>query len=430
MRDRSSSTSYAVADAGRRGWLRSLPAFILIFAVGFNALLAVINAHVMPVTAAVVVGCEVAIVAAAHVFALANYRRQMGIWYALTGILVLIALYRALATQQFEPKFLRDVLLIPTFVVLGMAFEARDLTRYVVILHAIVIGFLLLEAIDSSFYAKLFSIEDYYVNTRGLRLYDFWNQQSDLFVSATRPAARFFAFVDLHRLSSIFLEPVSLGNYCVTLTCFLCAAWTRLSSRQRWFLALGNVAAIIGCDGRLAALSSAAIVAVSVAAPLVPRFAWFLYLPGFVGAALVLTALNGLHSGTDDLSGRIALSAELLGRYDLADYMGTSSTYLLTAVDSGIAYLITTQSIIGVCIVWVFIAFAAQARTWEQVRYLHGLCLYISLSLMVSYAVFTIKTAALLWFVHGCLQAQCAPRDSRARRGPAYVTDRTFPVTV
>jgi hypothetical protein len=32
---------------------------------------------------------------------------------------------------------------------------------------------------------------------------------------------------------------------------------------------------------------------------------------------------------------------------------------------------------------------------------------------MVSYALFTIKTAALLWFIHGCLQKRAEPAQLR-----------------
>jgi putative polymerase len=420
-----------IADvASGKAWLPP-PALILISALSFNAALAIVNAHAVPLTSAFVIACEVAIVIAAHAVALANYRREMGIWYVLAGILVLIALYRALATQQFEAKLLRDVLLIPTFVVLGMSFDARHLTRCVVIVHAVVVGFLLLEAIDGAFYANLFSIQNYYINTRGLQLYNFWNRSSDLFVSATRPEARYFSFIDLPRLSSVFLEPVSLGNYCVAVTCFLCACWKHLSAGPRWFLVVGNVAAIVGCDGRFAAISSIATVAVTLAAPMLPRYTAFLYLPGTITAVFVLVWFQGIHSGTDDIAGRIALTSELLTRYDFPDMMGVSGTYLSAAVDSGIAYLIATQSIIGVCIIWLFVVFAARARADEQIRYSHGLCLYISFSLMVSFALFTIKTAALLWFVHGCLQARHAfgvGRQAQPRAAP--FVHRSLPVSL
>jgi putative polymerase len=393
-----------------------LPALILISALSFNALLAVINAHVAPLTPAFVIACEVAIVTAAHAIALANYRREMAVWYVLAGILVLIALYRALATQQFEAKLLRDVLLVPTFTVLGMCFEARHLTRLVLIVHAIVVGFLFFEAVDSSSYAKLFSIQEYYVSTRGLRLQDFWDKNSDLFVSATRPDARYFSFLSLHRLSSIFLEPVSLGNYCVAITCYLCARWNSLSRGAKWFLVVGNLAAIFGCDGRFAAFSSIVIVAVALVAPMLPRYTAILYLPGTVVAVIMMVSIGGLHSGTDDFAGRIAFTSELLGRYDFWDMMGVSDAYLSAAVDSGVAYLIATQSIIGVCIIWIFVVYATRAETDDQIRYSQVLCLYISFSLMVSFALFTIKTAALLWFINGSLQARSIERRPSQRR--------------
>jgi putative polymerase len=119
---------------------------------------------------------------------------------------------------------------------------------------------------------------------------------------------------------------------------------------------------------------------------------------------LLSALLGGLQIGGDDFSGRIPFTADLLSRFDLQDFLGISDHYMKSAVDSGLAYFIITQSIIGLCAVWLFLVYASSEARMEQVRYNHALCLYMSLLLMVSYALFTIKTAALLWFIHGCLQ--------------------------
>jgi putative polymerase len=381
-----------------------LPALLVISALGFNAVLAVINAHVTGLTSGSVITCEILIVVGAQMLALSQYRKEMDAWYVLAGLLTVFALLRSVATEALEPKLLRDVLLIPTFTALGMVSDIRHLNRLVFIIHTIVIAFLLLEMSSPAFYSDLFKIQSYYVQTRGFQIGDFWDTNSVLFISATRPEQRFFPFFGLHRMSSIFLEPVSLGNYCVTIAAFLCARWHTLCTAGKWFLILGNAAAIIACDGRFAAVASGAIAALALVATRFPSRSTVLYLPAITGMVLLSALLGGLQIGGDDFSGRIAFTADLLSRFDLQDFLGISDHYMKSAVDSGLAYFIITQSIIGLCAVWLFLVYASSEARMEQVRYNHALCLYMSLLLMVSYALFTIKTAALLWFIHGCLQ--------------------------
>jgi putative polymerase len=99
-------------------------------------------------------------------------------------------------------------------------------------------------------------------------------------------------------------------------------------------------------------------------------------------------------------------------RFDIWEWMGNSDRLISQAADSGIAYTITTQSIFGLIAFWLFLVLNAAERTPEQIKYLHALCVFIVLSLLVSYSLFSIKTAALLWFIHGSFQMACAPRTS------------------
>jgi putative polymerase len=224
-------------------------------------------------------------------------------------------------------------------------------------------------------------------------------------VSATRPDNRLFGFISFHRLSSTFLEPVSLGNYCIVVVAFVCARFTRLRWPMRWFLLGGAVLAIIGSDGRLAAVTSSAIIVVSMFAARLPRHSWAMYLPAVAMVAFLLVELAAVQSGSDDFIGRIAHTMELLKRFSLAEYVGLSTdrTLLAEAVDSGFAYLILTQSLVGLAAIWLVVAFAARNATPEQVRFAHATCIYLSFSMMVSFAFLTVKTAALLWFIYGAL---------------------------
>jgi len=416
------STAWTNDTTSDSAGLRVVPALLLILAVLFNPLLAIVNAHVTPLNQASVVGAELALVIAAHIVAGLNYRPQMLTWYALVAVLLVFATYRWIALEQVEAKYLRDVLLIPTFIVLGMTFDKRNLTRVVLAIHAIMLIVLVLEAVNTAAYSDLFRIQDYYISTRGYEVADFWNKQSDLYVSATRPDSRMFSFIDLHRLSSIFLEPVSLGNYCVIVTAFVCARYSRLSVTARAFLIGGTLVALVECDGRLAAAASILIIAASLAAPYLPRHSALMYLPGAVGAAFLLTSLGHFQPGEDNFSGRIAHTVDLLSQFGLDEYLGVSDQpkLLSQAVDSGVAYLIITQSVLAFAALWTFIVLGSAERNREQIRFTHATAIYLSLVMMVSYAFLTIKTAALLWFIYGALQRsrQAEPaKVPRARTG-------------
>lgn len=400
--------------------LQLLPGLLVAAAVLFNPALAIVNAHVTPLSQGSVIAIELTLVVTAHVIALINFRPQMTTWYALLITLLLFAIYRSLALQQIEAKYLRDVLLIPTFVVLGMTFDQRNLTKVVVAIHAIVLVVLVFEAVNTPGYSELFRIQDYYINTRDYDISNFWNKDSDLYVSATRPDSRLFSFLDLHRLSSIFLEPVSLGDYCIIIIAFVCARISYLSLSTIAFLAGGTIVAMIGCDGRLAAAASIMIVGVSFITRYLPRHTAAVYLPGVLAVGFVLVHFGGLQGGADDLGGRIAHTIELLQRLDTSELLGISNNQDLMsqAVDSGVTYLILTQSILAFAILWMFIVFGSSQTTPDRVRFTHATAIYLSLTMMVSFSFLTIKTASLLWFIHGALQAK------RRLESPSVVPDR------
>jgi putative polymerase len=170
------------------------------------------------------------------------------------------------------------------------------------------------------------------------------------------------------------------------------------------FFVLGGLIALIGCDGRHAATSSAIIIIVALVAPRLPRGSALIYLPlGLVGA-VILANITHADPLQDNVLGRLAHCVTLLGRYDVLDWLGLSDRYLIPAADSGIAYMIATQSFIGLLLFWLLLVLGADERRPDQARFLHALCLYIVLTMLVSYSLFSIKTAALFWFIHGSFQ--------------------------
>ena len=399
------------APHATQDWLLDIaPALILIACVSFNAGLAIINNNVTALSPSIVMLAEGMLTAAALTVVMLRWRPDMTPLVVVMALIFLFAVVRALATGEIQPKYMRDVLIIPEFILLGMASPERYLARTILAVHTLVMAILVIEALMPNLHSALFNIQSYYINTRGTRADDFYNTNSDLFISATRPGARYFPFVAEARMSSVFLEPVSLGNYCSIIVAFTASSYRRLGWPATIYLAVTTVILLMGCDGRLAVLASLIILLATFITPYMPPYSAIVYLP-LAGLTLVGAAgFLGLHSGDDDFAGRLAGTAELLNKFDLLDFLGLSNQYVGATVDSGIAYLIVVQSLPGLILLWMFIAWHVSEETTEQVRFTHALCLYLTLSMLVSYSLLTIKTAAIVWFIQGALQAGIGTR--------------------
>jgi putative polymerase len=274
----------------------------------------------------------------------------------------------------------------------------------VLLILAVVTAVGLVEAFLPDLYSSTFNVQDYYILTRGNVADDFYTKDSTLYVSAIRGDERFFSFLDIPRMSSIFLEPVSLGNYCTIMVAYFCARFWRLSALTLFAGGLAIAFLLVGSDGRLAATSAILIIAVCLLAPSLPRFSAAIYLPLAIMAAGGVVFVMNPSPYTDDFPGRLAYTMDLLGQLRLSDWLGVSGTSGEEAMDSGIAYLILTQSLIGTALIWLFLTCLSEQKTREQIRYIHALLLYLALTMTVSYSMLTIKTAALAWFIHGILQ--------------------------
>jgi putative polymerase len=61
-----------------------------------------------------------------------------------------------------------------------------------------------------------------------------------------------------------------------------------------------------------------------------------------------------------------------------------------------------------VFIIWLAICFLQPQTNRTAIVYMNALCIYISLSLLISFSMFSIKTAAPLWFLYGYVRALSA----------------------
>ena len=254
---------------------------IMIVTLIFNAVLAVINAHVMPVTNGEVIAAELAIFFCCTLLLVLTLSPHDRPWLVLMLSFVGLGLIISLFRDELAAKNIRDVLSIPVFLMLGLRYSRSPASLFFK-LHLIIVIFAVLEVANPDFFSSIFDVRSYYINSRNYASDEFWNSDSSLFVSATRPGERFFSFVDIHRVSSIFLEPVSLGNYVCIIVVLLIGFWPVISLPMRLWFIVSTVFLLIACDGRFATVTSLFMLAfVPIASKLPSRSAIF-YLPGVV----------------------------------------------------------------------------------------------------------------------------------------------------
>ncbi|HEY3699404.1 MAG TPA: hypothetical protein VGK97_08740 [Spongiibacteraceae bacterium] len=370
----------------------------------FNWGLAFVNANVFAISQPLVALCEMLLLGASLLLvALAGIRREQLYLLCFFALYLAFTLLRFMYTQVLEPKPIRDMAIIFVFLCLGMAYRRAPyqlLFRVTLVLTAI--G--LVEIVAPDIYLRLFNIKSYYINTRGFTEADFWNANSDLFVSGTRPGARFFlSFTNLPRASSVFLEPVSLGNFIIISLAGLLAGWRSLTLRTLALWSLLLIVLLLISDSRYAFACALVLIGFRVALHKFPQQLAFLLFIGVVAAAAVLVQFAGAERATDDFIGRIfytfnalhSLSTEmLLGlRYDLATKF----------MDSGLAYFLVSQSLLMLIILMIYYSIGIVGNNSESRIYKNSIMIAWSLSLLISNSLFSIKVAAMMWFLLGAL---------------------------
>jgi putative polymerase len=381
-------------------------------AVFFNFGLAFINAQVMGLSASHVILAEAGLVGLSHVIILRNYDRLITPWYLLLAFLLIMGAARWCLIGTVDPKAVRDVILIPTFFALGIAAGPRAAAPLLLLLQVVTTGVVLFEVIALDLYSWLFNVKGFYIATRGLAAEAFWNNESTLFVSATRPGQRnLFPFLDIHRASSVFLEPVSLGNYCIIVAAYVSAYARTMSRPLLVFYLLTTIILLVACDGRLAIMVTAAIVGSSLFRPRVPRASFF-FLPVIV---LVSFAVDAVVDGrTDDLPGRSSLAAYVFSRFGLPEWLGMSRAGWAQSADSGITFLIVNQSILGAVAIWLYITLVPAEESREQAVFKRSALIFLVTTMLISNSYLSIKTAALLWFLLGTTQRAADPAGRRS----------------
>ena len=377
-------------------------ATLLVLAIGYNFLLAMFNASIHPVGASSAYAVELVVYAGCFLLGLRSLGRD-GQLLVFTGLGLVIAfnLVRFLETWSFDLKLVRDAIIPFAFLTLGTAYRGR-LHKLVLWLAVIVVLVAVFEMAFPDLYGDLVNPRAYFVNTRGNSDDDFWNEASKLYVSATRPGERnWLGGFELPRVSSIFVEPVTMGNFII----FFCAAaitlWRSLRMAGVMFSLALILFLLIASDGRLA---SGTCLLMLLLAPLLRRMdqtlAGFLFMGVLLIGWLAVGAL-GISAYEDTMLGRVFVSVDAINQMSPREWFGMDLAAPYRYSDSGIAYFIAGQSIVVVLVFLVAYSFLLRMPTSNGQLFKNLFVFAFALSLLVSNAYFSIKTAGLWWFACG-----------------------------
>ena len=382
----------------------------LMGALLFNAGLCFLNTMGLPVTGGTVAGAEACIVMLALAFAL---DARAGPWLVI-AVLAAYAILLLVLRGSTDPKMIRDLLIPVAFYNLGLrAPDIRDADRAALAAGLVVVAMGLFEYAALPLYEQFFNIVRYYIARGSMSAAEINGLTGSLFVSGVRPDARtILPFLGPHRVSSVFLEPVSAGNFGAILF-----AWGlyRPGMRGRGWLFACAALTIILADARFGAVVCVAIAAALLAAHRLPRLLWF----ALPCAILLALAVCGFESTASDRSnnfvGRLLVAAEIVTALPLEGVLGISAEKVFVS-DAGYAYVLLQIGLVGGLAAWLLFVLmpAGNADAW---RLRCAVAAYICLLLVISDSPFSIKTAALLWFLLGAADG--------ARADPAADADAT-----
>jgi putative polymerase len=410
----------ALADSSA---LTRLAGGLIIGTIVFNGVLCFLNTRGIAISDFHVMFSEVVLISAAVVVARNSIN---SVHLCVLGVIILytvtLAVIRDIAGSEegFHPKITRDLIIPVTFFLLGKAVDdAKAADKIVFAATSVVMVFALFEYFFLDTFLKVFGIAEYYISRGTLVDSDHTlNVSKGLIISGFRPEGRTLAsFLGGHRVSSIFLEPVTLGNFATWVTLWAVIR-SRMEGRLYVWCALGGIVLLVLSDARFDAGFLVFAVAMMLLIPARYTTLSLFLLPFIVAMGLyLLAAAAGPFDGRPLLQGvgiydRLLYSGRVLFYLDAYNWFGLKAARA-NVMDAGYAYVINYAGILGYGALWLlFMSLEGANRYFYQFR--NVVALYLAALLCISASQFTIKIAALLWFMVGVLSVAKVDGSRRA----------------
>lgn len=375
---------------------------VILWATFFNAFLAFINANVMQMSVAHVMMGEGVALLGCYYFIVKRYNISMKPWIFFIVFFAVSNLLFSIGNMGFNPKAFRDMLLIASFVMLGISYRGNPLSlltkvTYIVIIFAFLEGFATQEI-----FMPLFNTAKYYLNTRGIGDEKEIMEMGGVFKNAIRYSGRFsLNLFNTHRLSSLFLEQTTLSNFAILLAIITSSLWASLTKHQKIIFPLAVFLILGFTDSRLALGLSGIIILMHFTHNFIPKKASLFYTPIILLLCAFIFYDKHIVQMSDTLGGRIGWTLHIISSMDLMGILGFGLADSPRTDDSGFGYILYNHSIWGLIAFWLYLGLALPQKTVASKKFSHGLVLFATLNLLVGPTFFSIKIAALTWFFVG-----------------------------
>lgn len=373
---------------------------VTVFATLYFGILALLNAHVFPVSYAVVAGAEgIILISALVIVAQIRFQEGDALPLILLFAFTLLSVWASLINDLIYPDPLRNMAIIALFTLLGLRAPPQVADRIFAILSIVTLLFLAIEIISTDLYVAILKPASFYQNFRGYEAKE-WDE-SGLFGNALSFASRWSFGLISHRTSSIFTEQVSLANFAGVLTVMVLTRWSMMSMRLRILHVVTILGILLTNSSRTSTMLAVASVAAYPLYPRLPRYGTLAFVPLVLLSAFGLIAVTGL-SQNDDLVGRVSITVRALERGDLAFWLGAEVGRAASFLDTGYGYLIASTSLAGLLLFWLYVSMVVPQRDAIQKRCAYALALYVFGNMLIGgTAIFAMKVAAPLWLLVG-----------------------------
>jgi putative polymerase len=318
---------------------------------------------------------------------------------------------------ELDLKAIRDILIPIVFYFLGTRLRRiEDADRLVWLSTGLVLAVGFFEFLLLDIYTSFVDIFQYYVARGSLSADANFVTGSNLFISSTRIGGRnFFGFLGQIRASSVFLEPVTMGNF----GAFLCLwALFRSGMRHRLLMFAAAFCAVVLADARFGMFVCIAFFPVAVVYKVLPRAAWW-SVPFLIIFALALYGgWTGEVSWQDNLPGRVLHSAQIMMKLSPESILGIASEHPFVA-DNGFAYTFTQIGLVGLIGLWTLYIYAP-VSSYKALQFKALTVTFICLNMIVSNSFYSIKLAALFWLAAGAADALSKDPEPSGRRSARH----------
>lgn len=324
---------------------------------------------------------------------------------AFTGyaLVVLLAYFVVLyfARGDVDPKPFRDLAIPIIFIMLGRIYPFTEaFHRLMKFLTTLILAMGLFEYFFPSTFTGYFDILKYYIakGATEASVADFITD--GLNINGQRPenqGRELLAWLlTSHRASSIFLEPVTAGNYGAIAAAWFLARSRSIASAIPWLLMAAGI--IVLSDGRFGLLLYLLAFLLYVLRQHLHIVATA-FAPIFVVSFLIFNyQFWGDNSFPNTFSGRLDYAAHLFIKFDVIDIFGLVKHRAYH--DSGYAYAVTQFGLLACVGAWLTLIVVVMRRA-PRSYIINYFVIYICLALMTSSSLYSIKASVLLWFMIG-----------------------------